>query len=433
MSHVRADAAGQPQPDREPPSGTRGYLVRQPLFTLRSELVGYELLVGVDDGQRGEDGGEDGGEGGGEDAAALRGLIARGDLVVVLEAFADDRPVFLRVDAATLASDELRELPAETVVLQLDVGGSVAPGLLEECGRVVADGYRLALTVGAQGADAALLDLAEYTEVDFAATTPQQRADLVAWLRRHSTTIVARNVDTHEELAEAKGLGCDLAHGFFFHQPQRRGEATVPAHARSHLQLLAEMQREELDYPRVARLVKQDVDLAYKFLTYLNSAALGLRRRIESLEEALVLLGERRVRRWVQAAAVQHLTPHKPTELTVNAAIRAQLCETIGRELGLGSRSLELFTVGLFSLADAMFDRPMEKALRGVPITDEVRRTLLGERTAFSDPLELVVAYERGDWRQVDLIAERLGRPEAPFFQMYSSALLWAHEVFDTV
>lgn len=430
MSHVRADDAGQPEHGRHgdvPEPGRRGYVARQPIFTLRSELMGYELVVGSHQAPA-----DDAPEEGGAERSGLRDLLVSGDLLVVLEAFADDRPVFLRVDRGLLASDELRDLPPETVVLEVPVDGPDDAELLATCGRLVADGYRLALVPGPAGADAALLDLAEYAEVDFASTTPEQRPDLVSWLRRHSTTIIARNVDTHEELAEAKGLGCDLAHGFFFHQPQRRGEPGAPAHARSHLQLLAEMQREELDYPRVARLVKQDVDLAYKFLTYLNSAALGLRRRIESLEEALVLLGERRVRRWVQAAAVQHLTPSKPTELAVNAAIRAQLCETIGRELGLGNRSLELFTVGMFSLADAMFDRPMEKALRGVPVSEEVRRTLLGDQTAFSDPLELVIAYERGDWRHVDLIAQRLGRPEAPFFQMYSSALLWAHEVFDT-
>ena len=58
----------------------------------------------------------------------------------------------------------------------------------------------------------------------------------------------------------------------------------------------------------------------------------------------------------------------------------------------------QFFTVGLFSLIDALMDRPMKDALTDLPLIDEVKDALLHRKGPMARALECVEAYERCDW-----------------------------------
>jgi hypothetical protein len=55
------------------------------------------------------------------------------------------------------------------------------------------------------------------------------------------------------------------------------------------------------------------------------------------------------------------------------------------------------FTVGLFSLADALLDAPMDDVLETLPFSDEIRAALLRREGPKGELLSTVTAYEQGD------------------------------------
>jgi EAL and modified HD-GYP domain-containing signal transduction protein len=103
------------------------------------------------------------------------------------------------------------------------------------------------------------------------------------------------------------------------------------------------------------------------------------------------------VRRWATVVALVAAADDAPDELVELALQRARMCEVLG-----GSRELDAgdghFTVGLFSVADALLGSPMEEVLETLPFSDEIRTALLTREGPKGALLNTVVAYERGEF-----------------------------------
>lgn len=134
-----------------------------------------------------------------------------------------------------------------------------------------------------------------------------------------------------------------------------------------------------------------------------------------------MMLGMKAVRRWATLIALSG-TDEKPTELTVTALLRGRLCELIGRRRPAATVGSDaFFTVGLFSVMDAIMDTPMEDVLESLPLTEEARVALLDRTGPMGDALAAIIAYERGELLQVE---KRL--PGLNMTELYISAVRWA-------
>ena len=68
--------------------------------------------------------------------------------------------------------------------------------------------------------------------------------------------------------------------------------------------------------------------------------------------------------------------PDVRDELVSLALRRARMCEAPAGS-ALPDERETLFTIGLFSVADALLDRPMAEVLDSLPFTDEIQAALL--------------------------------------------------------
>ena len=144
----------------------------------------------------------------------------------------------------------------------------------------------------------------------------------------------------------------------------------------------------------------------------MNSAFFALPRNIGSVREALTLLGTRTVRRWATVMAMSAI-PNAPHELVSIALHRARMCEMLAGS-ALPEERETLFTIGLFSVADALLDAPMEEVLESLPFSDEIRAALLRREGPKGDLLTAVLAYERGEFPNAPGVAGRLARGRLP-------------------
>lgn len=74
-------------------------------------------------------------------------------------------------------------------------------------------------------------------------------------------------------------------------------------------QLVREMRQDEVDFPRIGRLIGKDVGLAAAMLKTVNSAFYGLRTKATSVPQALVLLGLRNVAQLVTGLLLRQAFP----------------------------------------------------------------------------------------------------------------------------
>jgi EAL and modified HD-GYP domain-containing signal transduction protein len=172
---------------------------------------------------------------------------------------------------------------------------------------------------------------------------------------------------------------------------------------------------------KLGEIVSRDVGLSYNLLRFVNSAFFSVPRRIESIRDALVLLGLQNVKRWATLMTLAN-TNDKPHELIVTGLVRARMCELVAVARGEKRESEGYFTIGLFSVVDALMDVSLIELLRQLPFSQEIMDALLNYDGPKGELLHGVLAYERGDFTPLMSLMPA-GTPPADF---YAQAVEWA-------
>lgn len=168
------------------------------------------------------------------------------------------------------------------------------------------------------------------------------------------------------------------------------------------------------------RVISRDAGLSIRLLRYANSAYVSLPRRVGSVQEGLAWLGAATVRRFALMVALAS-AQDVPDELLVNALVRARMCQLLSGA-GEGAAADSYFTVGLFSVADAIADAPMELVIAQLPFRHDVVDPLLYGGGRLGELLGAVIAYQRGDFDA----ARGLIAGHADVEQIYREAITWA-------
>lgn len=389
-------------------------IARQAIHDRWTRVVGYALLLRGSGGREVADDAEQ---------AATR-VIVDTFTAIGVASIAAEQPAHLRVPRRFLLEMHALALPADRVVLEVaepDPDDAALHAVLE---RLAAQRYRISLVCGPRATiSPQLARLADSVKVDVSGLSPAEIEEAVVHHARAGATLIAAGVDTQALLARCRTAGFDRFQGFFLCTPDLVEGQAPPTARVADLRALAGLYA-QTTFEELERTIERDVGLSYRLLTYLNSAYFNLARRVASVREAIVLLGMHAVRRWATLIALSG-TEDTPHELTVTALVRARLCELIGRDDGDAEAC---FTVGLFSVVDAIARAPLAQVLEGLRLTAEVQRALTAHEGPMGAALAAVLSYERGD-------LEAAGRhaPGVPLSDLYLDAIGWADATSGTL
>jgi EAL and modified HD-GYP domain-containing signal transduction protein len=141
-------------------------------------------------------------------------------------------------------------------------------------------------------------------------------------------------------------------------------------------------------------VLKRDPSLAFKLMRYINSPAFGLRVEISSFRHAIMMLGYKRLKRWL---ALLLATGSKDVNLkpVMFAAVRrGLLMEELVRASGDEEMRNEMFICGVFSLLDRMFQQPFAELLGNIPVPERVYQALADGTGPFQPYVAVVHAIE---------------------------------------
>jgi c-di-GMP phosphodiesterase len=356
-------------------------LVRWPVVDGRREVVGYELVG---------------------DGSVLDGFQP-----AELQELGGGRPIWLDAPDDPARLDGLD--PGRTVL-------QITPETpLDRAQTLRRAGFGLALD-GYAGEDA-LLEHCGIVKVYSRGREDDDLRALLAKPAERGLVLVATGVASTEEFTRCRVLGFSHFQGEFFARP--RGEGGEATGALASLQTLAELTSEESSFEELERTIGADVGLSVALLRYVNSAYFSLPREIDSVREALSLLGTRAVRRWATVVALTAV-PDTPDQLVALALLRARMCELLGGDSSDQDRD-RLFTVGLFSAADALLDAPMDKILAELPFSEDMTSALLRYEGRKGRILATTLRYEQGHFPEID------GDP-IELAEAYLQALKWADD-----
>lgn len=403
---------------------TQFFLGRQPIVGRDRELVAYELLFRSSMTNA---------------ATVLDDVTA--SATVIQHTFSDlgmplalgDKQGFINLPTPLLMSDLIEVLPPERVVLEILESVTLTPEVLTRCQQLQEAGYRLALddVVELAPDTQAVLPLVKLVKVDIMALCREKIIDLVRDLRPYGPTLLAEKVETLEQYEFCRELGFDLFQGYFFAKPVILTGRTVPPSSLALLRLLgliiADAEVEELEHA-----LKQAPSLTLRLLKMVNAAAFGMKKKISTLREAILMIGRTQLSRLVQIMLFAQQSGLAMTSDPVlhTAIVRARLMEGLADAVGWPDLRDRAFMVGMLSLIDVVFQQPMADLLALINVEETLQNAIMHRSGPLGCLLQLVMTRETEDGTKLTGLLPQFPQLQADQFnQLQVEALNWANRV----
>ncbi|PTR16423.1 EAL and modified HD-GYP domain-containing signal transduction protein [Nitrosospira sp. Nsp2] len=402
------------------------FLARQPILDRNQNLVGYELLfrrVGTRPGNAVED---------------LRGAasIIAHTSELGMKSVMGNAAGFFNVDYATLMSDIVSFLPCEKVVFEIPQTIKITAELIRRISDMVGAGYKFALDDVIIFSDyiRPLLPLIEFVKVDTSVMTRADLSTLTSQFKEANKLLVAEKVETIEQFRNCAELGFDYFQGYYFAKPVILSGKKLTSSQAAILQLMALVVR-DAENAVIEHRIKKEASLFLSLLRLVNTPAMGVAKNINSISEALLVLGRRQLRQWLQIQLYMgpDTDPASASPLLLLATTRGKFLELAARKLKPANKSIAdtAFTVGTMSLLDTLFSQPMTTILEQIILGKEVREALLHRTGFYGDLLKLSEYVEKpGEASQLlpPLLLE-LNLPSESLYALQLEAFEWSNSL----
>jgi c-di-GMP phosphodiesterase len=359
---------------------------RQPIYGRGMEVIAYELVYQHD-----------------ADDATLK-LVADAALEIGLDRLAGGLPVHVNYPRELLLSESPLSVHPERVIIE--VVADADPALLEGIKAMRTRGHRIAFEDYSPAPEdqarmppAALLQAVDIVKVDVSRHARQQLERMAPAMLERGTKLFAEHVETVEQFEHCSQLGFQGFQGDFLHRPENFKAQRVPSSRLSTLRLISALQNPDYSLQEIESLVAQDISLSYRVLRCINSSFYNLPRRVESIRQAIVILGVDNLRQLATLVALQGFE-NRPVNLFLTAMIRARMCEQLARLAGAKDTG-PYFITGLFSLLEVLTGIPAPDLFDQLPLADAVERALVSQEGDMGAALKCARAYERASWRRV--------------------------------
>lgn len=328
----------------------------------------------------------------------------------------------------------IKEIPTifdkEIIIVEILENIEVTKQLIKVCKKLKKAGYIIALDDFVfDESYSPLFRLVDIIKVDFLYSDKSQRSKTEKIASKYDITLLAEKIETREEFVRAQKLGYTYFQGYFFKKPEIFEGDEIPVYPNNYLMVLEELNKDEPDIDKVAEIVKRDMSLSYKLLKLINSAAFGLRSKIQSIKQALVILGIEEMKKWINLIVIKKISEDEPKEIMRTSLIRAKTAEKLGNQLNKEVNISELFMMGLFSLLDTLMHRSLNDLMQELPISKKVKDAIVGKKGIYRDILQLIISYEEGRWNMVDLYCKKLEIGKEFIASSFVTSIKWSEKI----
>lgn len=367
------------------------YVARQPIFDRNRNEIAYEILYR--DGMSNRFPGINGDEATSHVIVNAYQNFGISTLTAQLPAFINFTEKLIYEEVGTLFSPEL---------LVIEILETVRPTteLLARCRELKKRGYRIALDdflfeEGYLG----FLEVADIIKVDFLNSNQFVREEAIKKYHHYNVEFLAEKIETEEDFELAKQLGYKYFQGYFFSKPQMLITHSVQPLQMNYIRLIRECDKADIDMTAITKIISEDLGLTYSILRLINSPFFGLNEEVQSVEQALSLMGESDIKKWITLLSLKGLVGAKQSELTRLSMQRAKCCELIAERNGFNKEvQSELFLMGLLSLIDVILGTTIQDVLQDISVSCNLRMSLLDGCGPYFDIYQQVLTYESTEW-----------------------------------
>jgi c-di-GMP-related signal transduction protein len=380
------------------------YVARQAIIDANKQVVAYELLfrnnninefISI------------------KNSNPTLDVIKNSFSVIGFDKMTDGKRAFINFDEALLKSGVIEAFPKDCIVVEILETVKPDDIIIECCRNLKEKGYIIALDDFEYNSKFdELIKYIDIIKVDFLLTKGKERKEIIHRIRNKNTKFLAEKVETEEEYREALGYGYSYFQGYFFCKPVIVSGKEISVYKFTYIKLIKELSKINIDIESIENLVKSDLFLSYKLLKVVNSAHYGMNRKITSIRNAIMIIGIRKLKRWIFIITLKSISENSMEELIKMSLLRASFGELLVKQANLKVDAFDVFLTGLFSLIDTLMNQPLGEILRELPVSRNVKDALSGKENMLGILLKLIIEYEKGMWEEVNVIIKKIGLDE---------------------
>lgn len=337
--------------------------------------------------------------------------------------------VMLNFDEMGILDNMPYALPPGNAAVQVAEALFLNPEIPAMLQRLKSDGYLIAVQeFSGRPEFESLYDLADIVGATVAGRAEREVVERLAAIDAKNTDIMARRVDDAATFEICRQAGADLFEGAFFKKPDTITVRKLTSNATARLRLLHRIDQPDPEIDDLAETIQSDAAISFRLLSFLNSAAFGLPRKIKSVHHAIRLLGWNRLKNWLRVVLLNDMSQAVETgDLLQLSAQRGKFLELVARGhdyWGFDPESLHL--LGLFSLMDTLLNAPMEEIVTFLPIEQPLKEALCGDAGNEYLPLiRLAQCAEEGRWEDAGAIVQQLNLNRDKVTAAFKEAVAW--------
>ncbi len=397
-------------------------VARQAILGRQDEIIGYELFARNESSGPLED----------PFLCSARVLIKTFSSFN-LESLLAGKPAFINFTNSHFDEKSLELFPPRQVVPEFTITEAPKRDFIENLLLLQKSGFRLALDrFAATPWHMALLKIVDFIKIDCLNHPPEQWEQWIKLIKNsklpRQPAIIATRVETAALARRCFEAGVDYSQGFYYMKPEIVQGKKLTSNQHSIFNLL-NLLLEDNPVSDIEEAFRRDPSLSFQLLRYLNSAGMTRGQEIDSIRQALILLGRQPLQRWLTLLLFASQGAQKSPTLTM-AATRAKFAErlreqspTMDKQAPALHRS---FLAGMLSLLDVYLKQPMPELLNELRLSEDVRRALLSREGEDGSLLKIIEAAEQGDLELVRKLSRSHGFSVAEITAASLEAMSWA-------
>jgi len=406
----------------ETPNFDRIFIFRQPIFDSSENIIGYQLLP-----QQVQNTPE---------ADPPNNLRASARLLdsafnhFGLRQIMGDRLAFIPVSSEVLSSDILELIPPDKVVLDIQPADLSSDELIRIISQLRARHFRFSLSnFTYTQALSPLFAMASYVSHDVHQSSMEFIQDQIHKAQHLPLIHIAKNLQSYEDFQQHKSGMFTLYQGHKFSPCDSLSINRLDSSPFRVMQLF-NLVMNQADFNVIEDHFKHDVALSYSLLCYLNSAGYGMPYKVESIRNALMLLGYNFLGRWLSLLIFAGADMRAGQRVLLNTAlIRGRLMELLGANTLSQQDGDRLFITGIFSMLDSFLGIPLEKALDNLNLPDEINQALTLQKGKYAPLLALALAFETGTPQQTVALCKEVEISPKDATEAHLAAIEWARKL----
>lgn len=405
------------------------YISRQPILDLKNQLHGFEVLLRSD-------------QNAGSNLLCTEQSSVDGIMETLYdfgleEVVGNRHKIFLKVNSEILMSDWIELFPKAQMVIELLESIEMNQRVLNRCKSLKAMGYTLALSNFIyKPTYQAIFESIDIIKFDLMTVSPEFIEEMLMPLKRWPLTFLAEKVEDMYQFDRTRALGFELFQGYYFERPSIVGGKKIDPSSVSVMKLMYQVSR-DAELSEIEETFHASPSLSYHLLRLVNSAALNIRTQIETIRQAIVLLGRAQLNRWAQVLLFTYGdTPGQQNPLLQTAVMRGRFMELLVQKGALGGEKKEVdmaFMTGILSLIDALLLRPMSEVLADLTLADPISEALLERKGDLGRLLMLVEKVEQSDYLAVETLVDQCQLDLSRLFSAEQEAAAWTKKLVEAL